>query len=322
MENQKSETKKIEVVYDKAPLSKRVLSHFFDISIWLLTSLIFFTVINSIVNNSGWYKSKENQLITLRNDSKLYKDNKVVTKYIDDSNEFTSIQEKKEFLVTCINEFYANPDFFTDTKHLTEYSERKLKATTEGVHLFIEKEGQVVENEVQPAYLLDFYKTEIDDHSLGYLFYNSKYFDLTRFDFWKVMVEIISSATFFYLIYYLLLPLTLFKRGRSTIGMKLSKIGLLDIHALTPKKLSFVLRTLFNLLVFVYLNVVAFLIPSFISIGMMFLTKTNQSLTNYIFNDYFVDTSNQHIYLDEGERQFSKSNLEKVSIENKDFIIK
>ena len=322
MENQNNEAKKIEVVYDKAPLSKRVLSHFFDISIWLLTSLIFFTVINSIVNNSGWYKSKENQLITLRNESKLYKDNLVVTKYIDDSNEFTSIQEKKEFLVTCIDEFYANPDFFTDTKHITEYSERKLKVTTEGVHLFIEKGGQVVENEVQPAYLLDFYKTEIDDHSLGYLFYNSKYFDLTRFDFWKVMVEIISSATFFYLIYYLLLPLTLFKRGRSTIGMKLSKIGLLDIHALTPKKLSFILRTLFNLLVFVYLNIVAFLIPSFISIGMMFLTKTNQSLTNYIFNDYFVDTSNQHIYLDEGERQFSKSNLEKVSIENKDFIIK
>ena len=104
--------------------------------------------------------------------------------------------------------------------------------------------------------------------------------------------------------------------------MKLSRIGLLDVHALTVKKSSFILRTLFDLLVFVYVNIVSFMIPSFISIGMMYLTKTNQSLTNYIFNDYFVDCSNQHIYLDEGERQFAKSNLEKVSIENKDFIIK
>ena len=54
----------------------------------------------------------------------------------------------------------------------------------------------------------------------------------------------------------------------------------------------------------------------------MFLTKTNQGLTNYVFNDYFVDVTNQHIYLDEGERQSSKTNLENMSIENKDLLLK
>ena len=48
-ENKNNEAKKIEVVYDKAPLSKRLLSHFFDISIWLLTTLIFFTIIFRII---------------------------------------------------------------------------------------------------------------------------------------------------------------------------------------------------------------------------------------------------------------------------------
>ena len=206
--------------------------------------------------------------------------------------------------------------------YIAKYSERKLAVVSDNVHLFATKDGQVVENEVQPALLFDFYKKEINDHSLGYLFNNKTYYNLTRFDFWKVIVEISSSATLFYLVYYLVLPLTLFKRGRQTIGMKLSRIALLDIHALTVKKTPFILRTLFNLLVFVYVNILAFLVPSFISIGMMYMTRANQSLTNYIFNDYFVDTSNQHIYLDEGERQFSKSNLEKVSIENKDFVIK
>ena len=322
METKNNETKKIEVVYDKAPLSKRLLSHFFDISIWLLTSLIFFTVINMIVNNTGWYKAKENELITLRNESKLYKDNVVITTYVDSENEFTSIQEKKEFLTTCIDAFYSNPDYFKDDKHIAQYSERKLKATSDGIHLFLEKEDQVVENEVQPALLFDFYKTEINDHALGYLLHNSKYFNLTRFDFMKVIVEVASCATLFYLVYYLVLPLTCFKRGRQTIGMKLSRIGLLDIHALTVKNSAFILRTLFNLAVFLYINIVAFLLPTFVSVGMMYLSKTNQSLTNYIFNDYFVDCSNQHIYIDEGERQSAKDKLEKVSIENKDFVIK
>ena len=313
MENKINEVKKTEVVYDKAPLSKRILSHFFDISIWLLTSLIFFTVVNMAVNNTDWYKKKENQLIALKNDSKLYKDNQLVTEYIEATNDFASIQEKKDYLCNVIDEFYSNPEFFKDTEHIAKYSERKLAVVSDNVHLFVTKDGQVVENEVQPALLFDFYKKEINDHSLGYLFNNKTYYNLTRFDFWKVIVEISSSATLFYLVYYLVLPLTLFKRGRQTIGMKLSRIALLDIHALTVKKTPFILRTLF---------ILAFLVPSFISIGMMYMTRANQSLTNYIFNDYFVDTSNQHIYLDEGERQFSKSNLEKVSIENKDFVIK
>ena len=322
METNSNETNKIEVVYDKAPLSKRLLSHFFDISIWLLTTLIFFTIINMIVNNSGWYKSKQNELIQLRNESKLYKDNVVISSYVDGENEFTSIVEKKQFLATCIDEFYSNSDYFKDDKHLTQYTDRKLKATADGIHLFLTNDEQVVENEVQPALLLDFYKKEVDDHALGYLLRNSKYFNLTRFDFIKVVVEVASSATLFYLVYYLVLPLTFFKRGRQTIGMKLSRIGLLDIHALTVKNSAFILRTLFNLLVFVYINIFSFLVPTFVSVGMMYLTKTNQSLTNYVFNDYFVDCSNQHIYLDEGERQTSKDKLEKVSIENKDFVIK
>lgn len=323
MENNTGDIKKVEVVYDKAPLSKRMLSYFFDVSIFLLTTLIFFTILNPIVNATPMYKAKENELTALRVESHLYVDDQVVTKFVDESDEFNTSEEKKDYLRNCIDAFYASETFFKDSEHITLYNQRKESAKVDGVNMFIYDEtNNLKENSVAPAYLYSFYKDEVDHYCLGYLLKNPKYFELTRFDFWKVIVEIIISATIFYLILFLVLPLTCFKRGRCTIGMKLARIGLININALTVKKLPFCLRTLFNYLIFVYINIALFLIPTFVSIGMVFLSKTNQSLTNYFFNDYFVDTSNQHIYLDEGERQFSKINLSEVSIENKDFVIK
>ena len=320
--NPNNQPKKVEVIYDKARLSKRILAHFFDISIWLLTTLIFFTIVNSIVNVTPWSKSKANELTTLKNDTGLYVNDVVITSYVEGENEFTSTEQKKDYLKNAIDTFYANTTYFSDTKHIEQYDARRLVATKEGINLFIKDENQIKENDVLPAYLLEFYKTEVDDHCLGYLFNNSKYFYLTRFEFLKAVVEVVITATLFFFVYYLIFPLTFMKRGRQTLGMKVSKIALINVRALNVENSRYIGRFFFNLIVFFYINFFSFLLPSFVSIGMMFLSKTNQSLTNYVFNDYFVDISNQHIYLDEGERQFSIEKRKEVSIENKDFIIR
>lgn len=318
-----NQVKKTEVVYDKAPISKRLLAYFFDISIWLLTSLIVFTAVNSIVNQTSFYKTKANELTSIRAESKMYVDGQVITSYVESSEEFTSTEQKKEFLSQSIDAFYSNTRFFENTNHLSDYQSRKTKANKGDLKLFkADENNQIIENDVLPAYLLDFYKTEINDYALGYLLHDARYFDLTRFEFLKVIVEAVVVATLFFIVYFLVLPVTCFNRGRQSLGMKLARIGLVNIHALTPSFKHYFLRFLFNLFIGLYLNIISFLIPSFVTIGMMFLTKTNQGLTNYVFNDYFVDVTNQHIYLDEGERQSSKTNLENMSIENKDLLLK
>ena len=76
------------------------------------------------------------------------------------------------------------------------------------------------------------------------------------------------------------------------------------------------------LVFFFYLDIFAFLIPAIVSISMTFLSKTNSSLANYVFNDYMVDTTNKKIYYDAFERNMAEERLKKASIENKDFIIK
>ena len=76
------------------------------------------------------------------------------------------------------------------------------------------------------------------------------------------------------------------------------------------------------LIIFVYLNFFAFLIPSILSISMMFLSKSSSSLVNYVFNDYMVDVTNQKIYYNALELEEAKFTLQKASIENKEFKLK
>lgn len=320
--SENNKTASNEIVYEKASMMKRFIAYFFDLSLWLLTSFIFFSLVNTIVNSTGWYKQIDQQLVTIRNDSKLYLNNVIISKYVETEGGFESIKEQNEFLTYCIDEFYSNSDYFTDTLHIKKYNERKLTTKTEGVNLFIIDGETIKENSVNPTYLNEFYKNEVDNYCVGYLFNNKTYGKLSGTVFMKSVVEFASTLTFFFLIFFLVLPLTCFKRGRQTIGMKLEKIALINAKAVNVPTKIYLLRVTFMLLVMVYVNFFSFLIPSFVSVGMMLTTKTAQSLPNYIFNDYFVDVNNQHIYLNEVERYLAKAKMQEVSIENNDFIIK
>ena len=120
----------------------------------------------------------------------------------------------------------------------------------------------------------------------------------------------------------MVLPLTCFKRGRQTIGMKLEKIGLISVKAVNVGVGKFVGRFVFNYFVFFILDFVGFLIPAIVSVTMMYVNKTNSNLTNYVFNDYAVDVADKTIYLNALEREESEFKLQEISIENKDFTLK
>ena len=199
------------------------------------------------------------------------------------------------------------------------YDKRKL----ESPNLFEKNElDQVVERNVEAELLYNFYVNEVDNHALAYLLNNLEYIQLTQYIFNTLLVEIILSVFLSFIIYFYILPVTIFKRGRQTIGMKLEKVGIISIHAVNETLGIYSLRTLFMFVMFIGVNFVSFLIPTFVSIGMMYFSKRNSSLVNYVFNDYIVNVKDQDIYMDDLERIESQQSLKKLSIQNKDFSLK
>lgn len=307
-----------ELVYVKAKTGKRLFAHFFDIGILFLSVAITFSITNIAVTNSGFYKAKQLELTQIKNDSKLYvNDVDIVTKATNDG-ELDTYDKKKTYLSERIDQFYSNPTYFSDTTIATDYNNRKLANTD----LFYDDGGVAKEKAVDGKLLFDFYAAEVNDRCLGHLFRNPTYIFLTRYGFLTVLVQIAVLLVFYFTIYYLLLPLTVFKRGRQTIGMKLEKIGLISVYADNITTGKYVGRFFFMFLVFIVLNFVSFLIPSFVSLGMMYFTKTNSSLVNYVFNDYMVDITNSKIYLNALEIEESQIKLQDISIENKDLRLK
>ena len=314
---------KIEVVYKKAKLGKRMLAYFIDIGLLIMSTLIMLSIINIPITSSPWYKSKEAELVQLRNDSGLYENGINIVDYSSSNTEFDSFEKKKNFLSERIDNFYKNTTYFNDLEKIkNDYETRKLEAKKDGVNLFVKEDGEVKENAVSAESLYNFYVDETQKYTYAYLMRNANYFYLTRFSFLVTVVEFISLFTLFFVVYFLILPLTCFKRGRQTIGMKLEKIGLISVKAVNITAGKYVGRFVFNYFVFFILNFVGFLIPSIVSVTMMYVNKTNSNLPNYVFNDYAVDVTDKTIYLNALERAESEFKLQEISLENKDFTIK
>lgn len=314
---------KIEVVYKKAKLGKRMLAYFIDFGLLIMTTLIMVSIINIPITRSGWYKSKENELTEIRNETGLYVDGINIVDYLTDNEGFPSYEEKKNELSNRIDNFYKNTTYFNDLDKIkSEYENRKLNAKKDGVNLFIQEDGKVVENAVSAEHLYNFYVEETQNYTFAFLMRNTNYFYLTRFSFLVTIVEFVSLFTLFFIVYFLILPLTCFKRGRQTIGMKLEKIGIISVKAVNVTTGKYIGRFVFNYFVFFILDFVGFLIPAIVSITMMYVNKTNSNLTNYVFNDYAVDVADKTIYLNALEREESEFKLQEISLENKDFTLK
>ena len=131
-------TNKKEVVYKKAKLGKRMLAYFIDIGLLLMSALIMLSVINIPITHSSWYKSKENELTEIRNETGLYVGGINIVDYLTDNNEYPSYEEKKNELSTRIDNFYKNTTYFNDLNKIqNDYENRKSNAKKDGVNLFV-----------------------------------------------------------------------------------------------------------------------------------------------------------------------------------------
>lgn len=296
-----------------------MLAHVMDIGIFLFMAIIVFTISTVIIRNSSFYIQKMERLTQIRNESGLYTNNIVITKYVEDDSNFPTTTSKKIFLSNKINYFYHNSTYFDDIeKQMEVYDKRRLDSNL----FFRNSDDVVVEKDVDVSLLYSFYRSEVDDHAVVLLLNNLEYVSLSRFSFLVILVQIIISVVLSFFIFYYAIPAFIFRRGRQTIGMKLSKIGLISIHAVNESLGIYSLRAVFMFFVFIPINFVSFMIPTFVSITMMYVNKTNSSLVNYVFNDYMVDVTAQDIYLNDLERIEAQNSLKQASLENRDYRLK
>ncbi len=316
-----NQIKKEEIEYKPSRITKRALALLVDVFLTIFTALILFACFNGLASNTPFALEEKSKRDNLQIESSLYTSDFVLISDYVDSTSF-STREKNEYLSKHIEDFYSNPAFIVGIDPYKQYEERKLKALDGTTSLFIENEGKIKENELaNPSSILSFYKNEIENECLKYLYSNEIYINSNKFFFILSFVVGAASLTLSFLVYYLILPLTAFKKGKRTIGMAIFKIGLVGKNGLSLKALPYLGRVVFDYFVFIWLSFVSFLIPWGISFTMLLFSKRCQSLDDYVLNQYKVDISRDDIYLDYGDYKSHKENRDKASIENKDFEI-
>jgi hypothetical protein len=318
MENQ------IEIEYKSVSVVKRFFSKFVDLFIIVFTCFVFFSLSNMfIVKNVDGYKNLINTQNKLKIESNLYlEDGTYVIDYVN-TDSFTNYESKKDYLSSTIEKFYTNQTFFNDSTYKNQYYQRAVESKDSSSNLLFKLENEVLkESNLKPEDYYNFYKDEIENHCIGYLFNNSEYSNCTRLISLSLIITAFICLFISYVIYRVVLPLTCFKKGKQTLGMKLFKISYVGVDAFSVSGTKYALKSIFDFIVYYLLNIVSFLIPLIISTGMMFLSKSGQDLSEYIFNVYPIDTKNDDVYTCYLEYLDGLDNKKRASIENNDFKLK
>lgn len=306
-----------ELSYSKANLNKRWGVYLIDLFCIFFFTFILFALENMIVKNVPSYLNLTSEKSKLKVESKLYlEDEKDIVTYANAN--LKTYEEKKDFLSVRIDYFYKDTNFFTDSKSLEEYNLRKLEAKNQGNNLFLKEDDKIVENNLNPELLYNFYVTEINEHCLPLLFNSEVYTYSTKVLFLIQVSEFSIGLVISFVCFKVIIPLTCFKKGRQSLGMKVFKISYVQLDGFNIKTSKYLFKSLFDLIVMYFVSFVSFLLPVFVSIGMMYFTKTNQNLSEYVFNVYLVDSKDDEIYFDYLDYQDKKESSKKASIENKD----
>ena len=313
----------IKVTYSKAAIWRRVLAFVTDLFLLISLTGLTFAVVNTFLPDAPFYAEKIQKRNALQVDSKLYAEPGVdIVSYAKaDASPFRNDVERKDYVSARLEEFYTVHQYCPATAK-AEYESRKALATSEaGVPLFELVDGKLVEKNLNPAFFLDFYEKELKNYATGFLFQVDEYLETTRFIFLCTVVEIVVAATVFFFLFYLVIPLWVFPKGRKTLGRAVFGIGILNKKALVPTRKNYALRALFEYGVFLYLDFFGFLIPIIVSTTMLFLSEKSQNLPDFVFGHYMVDVRGNEVYRDEGEYFAAKDPHGKSLLEDKDFEI-
>lgn len=314
-----SDSTTLEIDYHRASNGKLFASNFFDafamlilsFLLLILNNFIFFKCMPSGINT----KAERDEIIL---SSHLYQKDEngsinLTYVLIKDDNNKSSNEKSEQFDMTLTL-------FFTDfVKDISIYNNYKKEAkNSDGYILFKEENNNYIRALTNSDYdntYYNFYLDIIENKATGYLQSNSNYVK-------NLKKEVLQNLVLFYLsliisnfVFYYLFPV-IFYRGRKTLGMKIANVGLVSVDGMNVKLSRFTLRYLFYFIVIITLSLVSFLIPIIVSLTMMLLSKSGQSLTDYVFNTYKIDTSSSSIYLNKQEYIFLTDKKEEIKFED------
>lgn len=310
-----------EIVLERASNGRRFSATLLDLFLSLLIGFVLlaltFTLIENHPNMIKMNKTREEISIN----SGLYvKGEKTLLRYNDTikDNKDLSFNEKSDLLHDKIYTFYTEKDFFDKTEGLKIYhNELKEAKTTDGKSMFTASYTRALTNSDYDESYYNFYD-EFFDCTTGYLLKNSSYFEINQAIILIYSFSIVLTLSLPFILFFYLIPLC-FVRTRQTIGMKVCRIALVDYTGLSVRPLKFTLRFLFFFIFIVVGSMLTFLIPMAISITMMVLSKSHQSLTDYLSGTYYVSIDNRNIYKDIYEYELSKKGQTNIKIEDENY---
>lgn len=283
------------VKYKKCSDLKRVIAFMVDFFFTLFLTLLLLAsslgIFYAMPNYQGAISIQEN----LKERSGLYINDKEAPIYL--SEESLTIKEQAERLDEIITNFYQNTYFFDTNEELTNYETRKLNEKYNGHNLFIKENNQIIFtfDQVPDNTYLTYLTNEYNDSALSSLRNFDEYFNTTRFISLTILLLIVFSFLISSLIFYFVIPL-FSKNNRSTLGMKIFKLGLISNsnYSLTTKE--FVFRFLFFFIIEYILGFLSFFIIPLISLSYMLLSKNGVPFHDLLLNSKMIDTSGAKIY--------------------------
>ncbi len=293
----------LELDYPSVPLGRNFAGRLFDLFLFFILGVVLVVPDLFIIQGNKTYQS----WITKQNDykieSRLYQKNeegKIVKlpSYYDEVNDLTYNEksEKMNEALVFFFEDYVNAEMNgTGKKTLLDY--KADCKTDDGKALFDQDGIRVLLSSDYDSVYYSTYSSLISDKALGYLNLKEDYLDLKKKASLTYLVTIPLMFVLSYIIFYYIIPLC-FSRGKKTLGMRITKTALLSVDGFSVKAGRFTLKFLFKLFIIFIGSFAAVFIPLAVSITMIVVLKSHQSLSEYVSNTYLVSTEDQDVYKD------------------------
>lgn len=315
----------MEIVYNKAPYGRRMFAALFDMACLFVLGSLLAWLYSLALPSFSFYKEAQETSLTLQKESSLFVEKDGLLIKIDKAYGDEKKEDANTLYEAALKKFYVCDAFFPKGDGLSLYEEQKIgdKAIVDkdGVPYWERKGGSLSPKEGRTAEdMNEFYISALNDYAYSYMNLNSDYVSSSRTIAYAGLYCIPVVLNISLLVFGLLIPLCL-RRGRKTLGKLIFGLGVLDVHALSPKWWHYLLRFLFLLIVEVDLSLVTFGLPLIISFSMFVFGKRGQTLHDYVTNTYVVDAKSKKIYLNIEEYSLAQEKLQEISLENEDFQI-
>lgn len=290
----------IKLRYKEARLGRVFSTHLFDFIISILLAMIILIPSLFILYVTPVYKNIQESRYNIQTSSHLYISSEssavLLSSSLSENNELT-YNEKSEQLDSTLSYFFN--EFLVEKGVLSKedktYTNKLLTYTLNNQNMFDEDSTRLLTLSTFDENYYNTYVDILDNYAVGYLGYVDNYASLRTNLIWCYAFTIYIALTIANFIIYLLFPL-IFHRGRRTLGMLLNHVNYVSFDGFSPSIKRFLINFLIKWVLVLSGSIFSFAIPIFISVGMIFLSKHHQSITDYICGCFLVENEDLLIY--------------------------